>query len=197
MMAGRPVIKALEPVGAIMASRRNEKRTTRDGTTARQTEKGGPHARREPLVDESKQPEGNRQADRVTKAVQVSEEDVTIYDNDKDDRRSTDLDQSQRSSLSVAFSSEDGHPKEGIPVKENTPFKENALIKENTPITATMSEVMTYQSPLSQRYRVGSEGMAQNFSEYKKIVTWRKLWSWLARAFQVEFCFKFHSVFLR
>ncbi|KAK2158715.1 hypothetical protein LSH36_165g06003, partial [Paralvinella palmiformis] len=56
---------------------------------------------------------------------------------------------------------------------------------KDTSITSSkMSEVMTYMSPLSQRYRVGSEGMAQNFSEYKKVITWRKLWMWLAKSLQ-------------
>ncbi|OQV18875.1 hypothetical protein BV898_07128 [Hypsibius exemplaris] len=41
-----------------------------------------------------------------------------------------------------------------------------------------------YQSPLTQRY--ASEEMAYNFSERKRIITWRKLWIWLAKAQQVR-----------
>ncbi|XP_064612654.1 adenylosuccinate lyase-like isoform X2 [Liolophura sinensis] len=41
-------------------------------------------------------------------------------------------------------------------------------------------EFMKYRSPLTSRY--ASEEMAFNFSERKKFVTWRRLWTWLAKA---------------
>ena len=47
------------------------------------------------------------------------------------------------------------------------------------------SDLLTYKSPLTQRYKHGTESMAFNFSDYKKFVTWRRLWLWLAKAQQV------------
>lgn len=47
------------------------------------------------------------------------------------------------------------------------------------------TELLTFKSALSQRYKQGTESMAFNFSDYKKFVTWRRLWLWLARAQQV------------
>ena len=49
----------------------------------------------------------------------------------------------------------------------------------------TPPELLTFKSPLAQRYKHGTESMVFNFSEYKKFVTWRRLWLWLARAQKV------------
>ncbi len=54
------------------------------------------------------------------------------------------------------------------------------VIPFNTPI-----EYLTYRSPISQRYHYGVETMAFNFSDYKKVHTWRLLWIYLARAQKV------------
>ena len=171
-MANRQVIKALEPVGAIR-TRRNEKRAREQANSIRPTEKAERQYTRQdqPPAGEGKHREDDHHVGQVTKAVQVSQEEAIsdsgdVVDVDRDEI-SADANQSQPSSLSVTFTSEDNHPKDSSPA-------------------VNMSEVMTYMSPLSQRYRAGSEGMAQNFSEYKKVLTWRKLWSWLARAFQVD-----------
>ncbi|XP_055348418.1 adenylosuccinate lyase-like [Paramacrobiotus metropolitanus] len=43
-------------------------------------------------------------------------------------------------------------------------------------------EKSRYQTPLTQRY--ASEEMCYNFSERKRIITWRKLWVWLAKSQQ-------------
>ena len=51
------------------------------------------------------------------------------------------------------------------------------------------TDLLTYKSPLSQRYKHGTESMAFNYSDYKKFVTWRKLWLWLAKAQQVVILF--------
>lgn len=40
-----------------------------------------------------------------------------------------------------------------------------------------------FQSPLSSRY--ASEEMSKNFSDMKKISTWRRLWVYLAKAEKV------------
>lgn len=48
------------------------------------------------------------------------------------------------------------------------------------------SELLTYKSPLSQRYKHGTESMAFNYSDYKKFINWRRLWLWLAKAQQVR-----------
>ena len=45
-------------------------------------------------------------------------------------------------------------------------------------------EHLKYRSPLVSRY--ASPEMAYNFSEMKKFSTWRRLWSWLAKAEQVK-----------
>ncbi|XP_055335779.1 adenylosuccinate lyase-like [Paramacrobiotus metropolitanus] len=44
-------------------------------------------------------------------------------------------------------------------------------------------EKSRYQSPLEQRY--ASEEMCYNFSERKRIITWRNLWIWLAKSQQM------------
>lgn len=47
------------------------------------------------------------------------------------------------------------------------------------------ADQMIYRSPLAQRYKYASESMTYNYSEHKKVISWRKLWLWLAKAFQV------------
>ena len=45
---------------------------------------------------------------------------------------------------------------------------------------------LIYKSPYSERYKFGAESMTHNFSEYKKVLTWRNLWFWLAKAYKVK-----------
>jgi adenylosuccinate lyase len=45
------------------------------------------------------------------------------------------------------------------------------------------SELAKYRTPLVSRY--ASPEMAYNFSDMKKFTTWRKLWTWLAKAEKV------------
>lgn len=45
------------------------------------------------------------------------------------------------------------------------------------------AELSKYRTPLVSRY--ASPEMAYNFSEMKKFSTWRKLWTWLAKAEKV------------
>ena len=45
------------------------------------------------------------------------------------------------------------------------------------------NEFQKYRTPLVSRY--ASPEMAYNFSEMKKFSTWRKLWTWLAKAEKV------------
>ncbi len=47
-----------------------------------------------------------------------------------------------------------------------------------------------YNSPLTGRY--ASKEMAYNFSEEKKFVTWRKLWTILAKAQKVHTAANYH-----
>ncbi len=51
---------------------------------------------------------------------------------------------------------------------------------------AVPGEYLTYRSPLAQRYQYGAKSMAFNFSDFKKIHTWRLLWTYLARAHKVR-----------
>ena len=45
-------------------------------------------------------------------------------------------------------------------------------------------ELGKYRTPLVSRY--ASPEMAYNFSDMKKFTTWRKLWTWLAKAEKVS-----------
>ena len=45
------------------------------------------------------------------------------------------------------------------------------------------NEFLKYRTPLVSRY--ASPEMAYNFSDMKKFSTWRKLWTWLAKAEKV------------
>lgn len=45
-------------------------------------------------------------------------------------------------------------------------------------------EFSKYRTPLVSRY--ASPEMAYNFSELKKFSTWRRLWTWLAKAQKVK-----------
>jgi hypothetical protein len=68
------------------------------------------------------------------------------------------------------------------PLTRPQPPKPSAvlMIPRDTP-----ADLLTFKSPLAQRYKHGTESMAFNFSDYKKFVTWRRLWLWLARAQKV------------
>lgn len=55
---------------------------------------------------------------------------------------------------------------------------------------AEMEEHDAYRSPLTSRY--ASKEMAHNFSENKKFSTWRKLWTYLARAEKVSKLYYFN-----
>lgn len=50
----------------------------------------------------------------------------------------------------------------------------------------SMDGYSAFRSPFSLRYKWGSQAMCHNFSEAKKVVTWRKLWVWLARSEKVS-----------
>jgi len=45
-------------------------------------------------------------------------------------------------------------------------------------------EMGKYRTPLVSRY--ASPEIAYNFSDMKKFITWRKLWTWLAKAEKVK-----------
>lgn len=60
------------------------------------------------------------------------------------------------------------------------PFSFNSLVRQNM---EGDEEFMKYRSPLVSRY--ASKEMAYNFSDKKKITTWRKLWILLAKAEKV------------
>jgi hypothetical protein len=47
-------------------------------------------------------------------------------------------------------------------------------------------ELLNYRSPLSKRYKYASEDIGYVFSDHNKVLTWRKLWLWLAKAQQVS-----------
>lgn len=64
------------------------------------------------------------------------------------------------------------------------PRKKMAAPLEAGPDIENMSQDLTkYRTPLVSRY--ASPEMAYNFSDMKKFTTWRKLWTWLAKAEKV------------
>lgn len=60
------------------------------------------------------------------------------------------------------------------------------------PPADTKLEYLVYQSPLAQRYRWGTQSMASNFSDYKKHLTWRRLWLYLAKCQRVSLTAKMY-----
>ncbi len=65
-----------------------------------------------------------------------------------------------------------------------TGYGQERAVDPSPPVDIPL-EYMVYQSPLVHRYRWGTESMAFNFGDYKKYITWRKLWLYLAKTQQV------------
>ena len=64
------------------------------------------------------------------------------------------------------------------------------------PPPGTKVELLLYQHPLVQRYRWGTESMSSNYSDYKKFLTWRRLWLYLAKAQRVSYHFDSFTLWL-
>ena len=69
----------------------------------------------------------------------------------------------------------------------------NGMTVAIPPLSSTSShftnvdpDLLSYRSPLSQRYKYAADEMSYNFSECKKFITWRKLWLYLAKAQKVN-----------